>query len=59
MKKKLMHNPFGGNEKMIDLINECIKQIDALPDAKPHKANIKGKWYSLVATRVSVFRNVF
>lgn len=54
-----MHNPFGGNEKMIDLINECIKQIDALPDAKPHKANIKGKWYSLVATRVSVFRNVF
>lgn len=44
---------------MIDLINEAIKKIDALPDKAPYKANIKGKWYSLVSTRVSIFREVF
>lgn len=44
---------------MINLLNETIKKIDALPDKAPHKANIKGKWYSLVATRVSIFREVF
>lgn len=44
---------------MIDLLNEAIKKIDDLPDKAPHKANIKGKWYTLVASRVSIFREVF
>lgn len=44
---------------MIDLLNEAIKKIDDLPDKAPHKANIKGKWYTLVASRVSIFREIF
>jgi hypothetical protein len=44
---------------MIDLLNEAIKKIDDLPNKAPHKANIKGKWYTLVASRVSIFREVF
>ena len=44
---------------MKNLLNEAIQKISDLEDKKPFKVNVSGKWYTTVATRVSIFREVF
>ena len=41
------------------LLNEAIQKISDLEDKKPFKVNVSGKWSTTVATRVSIFREVF
>ena len=44
---------------MKNLLDEAIAKIADLKDEKPHKVSIKGKWYTTVATRVAIFREIF
>lgn len=43
----------------MEKLDRCLKKIGDLPNESPHKVNIKGKWYTTVATRLEVFREVF
>jgi hypothetical protein len=42
-----------------DRLTKSIKQMNELPNEAPHKANIKGKWYTMVQSRIVVFRENF
>ena len=37
----------------------AIDYMEGLPDEKPFKVNIKGKWYAQVATRIVAFRKAY
>ena len=43
----------------MERLDRCLKKIGELPNESPHKVNIKGKWYTTVATRLEIFREVF
>jgi len=44
---------------MINLINQAIEKINSLENKKPFKVQVGPKWYTTVATRVEIFRNLF
>lgn len=40
-------------------LKDAIGCMEALPNEPPYKANIKGKWYTMVQARIVVFREAF